>query len=88
MARKFKQHCNKITCEGCIEMHYNKKALRWCYDEKFGLATEQGERYSVKGKVYRVLTGVIEHMTYGSNSSEAGEIVWERNITQVMTNER
>ena len=42
-------------------MHYNTKAQRWCYDEKYGLTTDHGERYFLDGKTNRVLTGIIEH---------------------------
>ena len=61
-------------------MHYNSKAQRWCYDEKYGLSTDHGERYSVNGKVHRVLTGIIEHATH-SEDGNGTYTTWERNLT-------
>ena len=69
MGRFFKKYCNKETCEGCSEMHYNIKAQRWCYDEKYNLKNpDQSERYCVNSKGYRVLTGVIESEFINSGS--------------------
>ena len=63
-------------------MHYNIKAQRWCYDEKYGLSTDHGERYSVNGKVQRVLTGIIEHTSYSEDGNNS-TCEWELNFTEI-----
>ena len=64
-------------------MHYNSKALRWCYDEKYGLSTDHGERYSMNGKVYRVLTGIIEHCTR-LDDGNPNLYEWEQNFINII----
>jgi len=84
--RKFKKYCQKLTCEGCGQMFYIKKANRWCYDEVFGLSNvgDSRERLYVEGKLQRVMNGIIGHFNYGDISDNGSHVSWERNMTALI----
>ena len=81
--RKFKSYCEHL-CTNCNSINFISKAQRWCYDEKFDLKVDHGERYrDGAGKVNRVLTNIIEHETFGKDSI-GQSCTWEMNFIKIV----
>ena len=80
---KHKSYCEG-DCTQCNSINIIPSAQRPCYDDKFKLPQASDQmRFKKNGKTNIVATGVVGRCSHGSNSSDEGKYLWEKNFKTV-----
>lgn len=82
--QRFKKVCPNTVCPtNCQSMTYVHSKHRWCYDENYGLRSDQGERLRVNGKTSNIMTNIFNTIDESKRKDPENEsYVFESNMVK------